>query len=183
MKTEKRVPLVFGSCVDLDARGPSGDKNTMNPLPEKLKKIKPMTVPERGVWFDAEGTLQSRQPPNSSFGISTYQEYLEPLVAYRIGVERDGIPCKISSRVRPPHPPIHEEPWTEYSTLISGAANVAKETKLIQDYVRNPKKLAQIDRFRQILIQPRVKLDIRIIKARQILGLSSSEKTRTKFER
>ncbi len=27
------------------------------PFPEKLKNIRPMTVAERGVWFDAEGTL------------------------------------------------------------------------------------------------------------------------------
>lgn len=56
---------------------------------------RPMTACERGIWIDTEGAIMARTWPRTTYEISVYQNERGPLEDYRLGAERDGIPCSI----------------------------------------------------------------------------------------
>ena len=126
----------------------------------KPYKGKPITKCEGGGWIDTEGFIYSEfKRGRGLYEIIFTQREREPLEDYCEGARMDGIPCKVHKIA------------AGYHARIGEAENVAKEISLTPNWIRTKTRLAQIEKFKNTLLLPRKKLDIRIERARKILGV------------
>lgn len=145
---------------------------------------RPLDARERAAWFDTEGNLYVTPPSvplKKSVAIYCISQFDQaPLEDFKNGALADGVRCQLLRGFRGKS--------KECLAKIADLESIAREIGLELPFIRTARKLAQVKRFQEFILRPRVQTRKSVEAARKLLcsqldGCSTSRRPMEASER